>query len=355
MRALRALTPPFRLGPIIARRWMPCPPFVRRRGARLRDRDRRCRRLRRHRARDRDPHAARRPPWSRTSCATRQRRASPRPRRAAGDGDRAAPRVRARVATRARLREPAAADRPRPDHLAAVHRRVDDRSSPRRRRTHRVLEVGTGSGYQAAVLAELAGEVYTIEIIEPLATQAAQRCARSAIANVRTRIGDGYYGWKEAAPFDAIVVTAAARQMPPPLVAQLKPGGRMVIPVGCSFFTQTPAAGDEGRARARAHAQRAAGALRAADRRPLSAARMPARALRLALRDRADLGGGAGLPVAADALAGDRALASVRGDDHQPRAARPWRERHRAERAGRARGCRAVRRVVPDRARSRSR
>jgi protein-L-isoaspartate(D-aspartate) O-methyltransferase len=103
-------------------------------------------------------------------------------------------------------------------------------------RDHRVLEVGTGSGYQAAVLAMLAGEVYSIEIIEPLAATARQRLR--AYPNVRTRVGDGYYGWKEAAPFDAIVVTAAAGNVPPPLVAQLKPGGRMVVPVGSSFFTQ---------------------------------------------------------------------------------------------------------------------
>jgi protein-L-isoaspartate(D-aspartate) O-methyltransferase len=102
--------------------------------------------------------------------------------------------------------------------------------------THRVLEVGTGSGYQAAVLAKLAGDVYSIEIIEPLAATARTRLR--AYPNVRTRVGDGYYGWKEAAPFDAIVVTAAAGNVPPPLLAQLKPGGRMVVPVGSSFFTQ---------------------------------------------------------------------------------------------------------------------
>ncbi|NUS61125.1 MAG: protein-L-isoaspartate(D-aspartate) O-methyltransferase [Lysobacter sp.] len=102
--------------------------------------------------------------------------------------------------------------------------------------THRVLEIGTGSGYQAAVLALLARDVYTIEIVEPLAATAKDRLR--TYANVRTRVGDGYYGWKEAAPFDAIVVTAAAESVPPPLIAQLKPGGRMVIPVGTSFFTQ---------------------------------------------------------------------------------------------------------------------
>lgn len=101
----------------------------------------------------------------------------------------------------------------------------------------KILEIGTGSGYQAAVLAEYGPSVYTIEIVEPLARQAAPRLRR--YANVTARQGDGYYGWKEHAPFDAIVVTAAASSIPPPLLAQLKPGGRMVIPVGGSFFTQT--------------------------------------------------------------------------------------------------------------------
>lgn len=101
-----------------------------------------------------------------------------------------------------------------------------------------VLEVGTGSGYQAAVLANLAKQVLTIEIIKPLAEQATARLQRLGYRNVKTRIGDGYYGWKEYAPFDAIIVTAAADQVPPPLIQQLKPGGRMVIPVGGRFFTQ---------------------------------------------------------------------------------------------------------------------
>ncbi len=102
----------------------------------------------------------------------------------------------------------------------------------------RVLEVGTGSGYQAAILAELVSDVYSIEIIEPLATQAAARLERLRYHNVTVRHGDGYYGWEEHAPFDAIVVTAAASHVPPPLIAQLKSGGRMIIPVGTRFLVQ---------------------------------------------------------------------------------------------------------------------
>lgn len=101
-----------------------------------------------------------------------------------------------------------------------------------------VLEIGTGSGYQAAVLAELVGRVYTLEIIEPLAQRAAEQLKALDYANIQTRVGDGYYGWEEAAPFDAIVVTAAASHIPPPLIRQLKPGGRMVIPVGAQFLAQ---------------------------------------------------------------------------------------------------------------------
>ena len=95
-----------------------------------------------------------------------------------------------------------------------------------------VLDVGTGSGYQAAVLAEIVRQVYSIELLESLGQAAASRLAELGYRNVEVRIGDGYAGWPEKAPFDAIVVTAAAPQVPPALVAQLKPGGRMVIPVG---------------------------------------------------------------------------------------------------------------------------
>jgi len=102
----------------------------------------------------------------------------------------------------------------------------------------RVLEIGTGSGYQAAILAELCEQVFTIEIIEPLGEEAAERLQRLGYDQVQLRIGDGYYGWKEESPFDVIVVTAAASHVPPPLIQQLKPGGRMVIPVGSRFMVQ---------------------------------------------------------------------------------------------------------------------
>jgi len=102
----------------------------------------------------------------------------------------------------------------------------------------RILEIGTGSGYQAAVLAEMGADVFTIEIIAPLARQAAKRLQELGYDQVRTRQGDGYYGWEESAPFDAIVVTAAADHVPPPLIRQLKAGGVMVIPVGSRFLVQ---------------------------------------------------------------------------------------------------------------------
>lgn len=98
-------------------------------------------------------------------------------------------------------------------------------------RAGRVLEVGTGSGYQAAVLAELGVEVYSIEIVEPLGLAARALLERLGYSNVQVRIGDGFAGWPEAAPFDAIIVTAAAPETPPPLLAQLRPGGRMIIPL----------------------------------------------------------------------------------------------------------------------------
>jgi len=103
----------------------------------------------------------------------------------------------------------------------------------------RVLEIGTGSGYQAAVLTEFTPHVYSIEIIKPLADAAAKRLSRLGYDVVRVRHGDGYYGWPEEAPFDAIIVTAAAGQIPPPLLRQLAPGGRMIIPVGSPFATQS--------------------------------------------------------------------------------------------------------------------
>lgn len=103
---------------------------------------------------------------------------------------------------------------------------------------HKVLEIGTGSGYQAAVLAEIVDNVYSIEIIKELGEQVKARLERLNYRNVTVRIGDGYFGWEEHAPFDAIIVTAAADHIPPPLVRQLKPGGRMGIPVGGRFQVQ---------------------------------------------------------------------------------------------------------------------
>ena len=98
-----------------------------------------------------------------------------------------------------------------------------------------VLEVGTGSGYQAAVLAEIAARVYTIEIVAALAEEARARLARLGYRNVEVRAGDGYQGWPETGPFDAVMVTAAAPRIPQPLKDQLKEGGRLVIPVGDEY------------------------------------------------------------------------------------------------------------------------
>ena len=106
------------------------------------------------------------------------------------------------------------------------------------RADHRVLEVGTGSGYQAAVLAHLASSVYSVEIVRALGNQATDRLVQLGYQNVHTRIADGYFGWKEHAPFDRIIVTCAATLVPPPLIKQLRPGGRICIPVGGQYTVQ---------------------------------------------------------------------------------------------------------------------
>jgi protein-L-isoaspartate(D-aspartate) O-methyltransferase len=108
----------------------------------------------------------------------------------------------------------------------------------RPKRGQRVLEIGTGSGYQAAVLAEIVDSVFTIEIITELANEATARLKNLGYKNILVRNADGYYGWQEKGPFDAIVVTAAAEHIPPPLIDQLKDGGLMVIPVGTPFLVQ---------------------------------------------------------------------------------------------------------------------
>ena len=105
------------------------------------------------------------------------------------------------------------------------------------KKTDKVLEVGTGSGYQAAILAELAGTVLTIEIVEPLARQAEHTLAELGYRNIRVRVGDGYKGWPEEAPFDAIIVTAAPDHVPQPLLDQLAIGGCLILPVGRFFQT----------------------------------------------------------------------------------------------------------------------
>ncbi len=104
--------------------------------------------------------------------------------------------------------------------------------------TDRVLEVGTGSGYQTAILAELVKDVYSIEILEPMAKEASSRLTRLGYSNAHVKTGDGYQGWPEVAPFDAIIVTCAPDKVPAPLTAQLKENGRMIVPVGAGMAQQ---------------------------------------------------------------------------------------------------------------------
>ena len=105
--------------------------------------------------------------------------------------------------------------------------------------TDRVLEIGTGSGYQAAVLAEIVNHVYTIEIRKSLAEKASKRLKELGYNNIEVKYGDGYFGWKEHGPFDAIIITAAANHIPPPLIKQLRDGGRLIVPLGPTLYFQT--------------------------------------------------------------------------------------------------------------------
>ena len=104
--------------------------------------------------------------------------------------------------------------------------------------SYKILEIGTGSGYQAAIAAQIVKEVYTIEVIEPLGIKAKNLFQQLGYKNIKTRVADGYYGWEEHGPYDAIIVTAAAGHIPPSLLKQLKPGGKMIIPVGSIIFVQ---------------------------------------------------------------------------------------------------------------------
>ena len=111
--------------------------------------------------------------------------------------------------------------------------------SLRLKSTDRVLEIGTGSGYQAAVLAEIVKEVYTLEIRKGLADKAGMRLRELGYKNVKVKYGDGYFGWEEYAPFDAIIITASANHIPPPLIKQLRENGRLIIPLGSTVYYQS--------------------------------------------------------------------------------------------------------------------
>ena len=239
---------------------------------------------------------------------------------------------------RFRLPEPAAADRPRADHLAALHRRADDRSGARGARPqgargrHRLGLPGGGDGPSGQ------GRLHHRDHRAAWGCRPTQRLQTLGYANVQVRVGDGYNGWEEHAPYDAILVTAAASHIPPPLLRQLKAGGRMVIPVGAAFMVQQLMLVEKNLDGTVVDAADPAGGLRSADRQALAGnpdgrdTRADCCRSRPAVDRRGpDLGRRAGLRDPADAAVLDHPVAPLRLHDHQPGAARLRRERRLAD------------------------